>query len=215
MIEALLKLIIAYMLGSLMGGLIIGRLRGRVDIRTQGSGNAGATNAWRTQGPLFGIAVFAIDIFKGVIAAVILPMVPIPFLEPSQALAGWLPYGCGMAAMLGHVYPLFFSFKGGKGAATLIGIMLCLVPPIMPIAGMFWMGTLLITGMMGLATILGTLSVAVMTTMHSFPSPASVFGILSFVLVVYTHRENIQRMREGNENRFDKIRITYWLSRNR
>ncbi len=211
MIEALLKLVIAYLLGSLMGGLLVGRLRGKVDIRTSGSGNAGATNAWRTQGPAFGLAVFVIDIGKGVMAALILPILPIPGLDPSPALSAWLPYACGLAAILGHLYPVFFGFKGGKGAATMIGIMLCLVPAIMPLAGMVWLATLLITGMMGLATILGTLTIAILTNMHGFLSPAAVFGLLALGLVVYTHRENIQRMRNGTENRFEKIRLMHWF----
>ncbi len=211
MIEALIKLVSAYLLGSLMGGLIIGRLRGRVDIRNAGSGNAGATNAWRTQGPAFGLAVFAIDIGKGMVAAVLLPLIPIPGLEPSDALASWLPYACGLAAVIGHLYPVFFGFRGGKGAATLIGIMLCLVPAIMPLAGMVWLTTLLITGMVGLATILGTLTVAILTNMHALFSPAAVFGLLALILVLYTHRENIRRIRAGTENRFDKIRIMHWF----
>lgn len=211
MIDALLKLAMAYMLGSLMGGLIIGQLRGHVDIRTEGSGNAGATNAWRTQGPAFGLAVFVIDIGKGVLAALLVPALPLPFLTPSEALASWLPYACGLAAIMGHLYPLFFGFRGGKGAATMIGIMLCLVPAIMPLAGMVWLSTLLITGMMGLATILGTLTIAILTNMHGMFTPAAVFGLLAFIIVLYSHRENIRRMRAGTENRFEKIRIAHWF----
>ncbi len=211
MIDALIKILLAYMLGSLMGGLLIGRLRGHVDIRQQGSGNAGATNAWRTQGPVFGIAVFVIDIAKGVIAALLLPELPIPFLESSSALGSWLPYLCGLAAVVGHLYPVFFSFRGGKGAATLIGIMFCLMTPLMPLAVLVWLGTLLITGMVGLATMLAIAAVAVLANMHAFFSPAGVFSLLALALILYTHRANIQRMREGNENRFNKVRITYWL----
>ena len=206
MLEIIIKILLAYSLGSLMGGLLIGRLRG-TDIREQGSHNPGATNAWRTQGPIFGIAVFVIDIGKGVLAALLVP--GLGGSEPPL----WLPYACGLAAILGHVYPVFFSFRGGKGAATLAGIYACLLPLPALVGLGAWILTLLITGMVGLSTMLAALSIAIATATQAsgLADPAAVFALLAFLLVLYTHRENIGRMLKGKENQFTKVRISYWL----
>lgn len=212
MLEILIKIVLAYLLGSLMGGLLIGRLRG-TDIREQGSHNPGATNAWRTQGPLFGIAVFVIDIGKGVAAVLWLPGLVLPGTSaPADALA-WLPYACGLAAMLGHVYPLYFGFRGGKGAATLAGIYACLLPATALLGLGVWILTLLITGMVGLATMLAALGIAIAAAAQSanLMAPGVIFAVLALLLVLFTHRENLRRMLDGNENRFSKVRISYWL----
>src|SRR5262245_30934321 len=116
-----LKVLIAYLLGSIVGSLVVGRVKG-VDIREMGSGNAGATNAIRTQGKAFGITVFIIDLAKGWLAAGLLPGLALPGVPPaSPELAPWLPGACGFAAILGHVFPVWHGFRGGKGVATLIG----------------------------------------------------------------------------------------------
>ncbi|MFZ9904836.1 MAG: glycerol-3-phosphate acyltransferase, partial [Steroidobacteraceae bacterium] len=109
MLEFALGTFVAYLLGSLNGALLLGRLRG-VDIRTQGSGNAGGTNALRTQGPLFAIGVIIIDVAKAWIAVKWIPA----YLESGM----WLAASCGFAAVFGHVYPIFHGFRGGKGVAT-------------------------------------------------------------------------------------------------
>lgn len=210
--ELLLKILLAYLLGSLMGGLLIGKLR-NTDIREHGSHNPGATNAWRTQGPIFGIAVFVIDIGKGVLAALWLPGLELPGIESSTQYVEWLPFACGLAAILGHVYPLWFGFRGGKGAATLAGIYACLLP-LPALAGLGgWILTLLITGMVGLSTMLAALAIAIAaaTAQGSLLAPEVIFAALAFALVLYTHRANIQRMLKGNENQFNKVRISYWL----
>src|SRR6478609_1824663 len=99
-----LKVLFAYLLGSIVGSLVVGKVRGGVDIRTQGSGNAGGTNALRTQGAGFAFWVFVIDIAKGWIAAALLPRLMIPGVAPSAPeLAAWLPPVCAFAAIIGHV----------------------------------------------------------------------------------------------------------------
>ena len=117
LLASLLRLVGAYLLGSLNGALLLGRLRG-VDIRTQGSGNAGGTNALRTQGPAFALGVVVIDVLKAWIAVRVLG-------GPGTT---WLAVGCGLAAVLGHVYPVFHGFRGGKGVATLLGTLLAVSP---------------------------------------------------------------------------------------
>src|SRR5579862_9310771 len=110
MLELGAKLLIAYLLGTLLGSLILGRLRG-VDIRSMGSGNAGATNALRTQGKLFGFLVLAIDIAKGVLAVAWLPGAVLPAIGIDAGLSReWLTMGCGLAVIVGHVYPVWFGF---------------------------------------------------------------------------------------------------------
>src|SRR4051812_2659993 len=117
-----LKVLLAYLLGSVVGSLVVGRLRGGVDIRKMGSGNAGSTNALRTQGLAFGIWVIIIDVAKGWLAAAWLPGVAIPGITAaSPAAAAWLPAVCAFAAIVGHVFPVWHGFRGGKGVATLVG----------------------------------------------------------------------------------------------
>src|SRR6188474_3472851 len=117
--DFILKVILAYLLGSIVGSLVVGRLRGGVDIRKLGSGNAGSTNALRTQGPAFAIWVIIIDVAKGWIAAGLLPALALPGVPPATPeQAAWLPAVCGFAAIIGHVFPVWHGFRGGKGVAT-------------------------------------------------------------------------------------------------
>src|SRR6185436_6391697 len=107
-----LKVLLAYLLGSVVGSLVVGRLRGGVDIRKLGSGNAGSTNALRTQGFAFGIWVILIDVAKGWLAAAQLPKLAIPGIAATQgAQAGWLAAACGFAAIVGHVFPVWHGFR--------------------------------------------------------------------------------------------------------
>jgi glycerol-3-phosphate acyltransferase PlsY len=127
MLELSVKLLLAYLLGTLLGSLLLGRLRG-VDIRNMGSGNAGATNALRTQGKLFGILVLLVDIAKGLFAVWWLPSAVLPGVGVDPELPrDWLTAACGFAVIVGHVY-VWFSFRGGKGAATVVGVIAAVDP---------------------------------------------------------------------------------------
>ena len=127
-LELGVKSLIAYLLGSVSGSLLLGRLRG-VDIRELGSGNAGGTNALRTQGWQFALAVMAIDIGKAVLAVGVLPGLDLPFIGIKPRVdRHWLAVACAIAVVVGHVYPLWYDFRGGKGAATLIGAVAVLAP---------------------------------------------------------------------------------------
>ena len=143
MIEFALRTIVAYLLGSLNGALLLGRLRG-VDIRTQGSGNAGGTNALRTQGPLFAIGVIIIDVAKAWIAVKWVP----GDVEPGM----WLAASCGFAAVLGHVYPIFHGFRGGKGVATVLGTLLALSPLLLAGVLVIWLVMMFVFGFVGLGS---------------------------------------------------------------
>ena len=131
MLEFITKTVLAYLLGSVIGSLIVGKLRGGVDIRTQGSGNAGGTNALRTQGPLFAFWVMVIDIGKGWLAAGVLPGATLLiFVTDQQSTSPWLSIACAAAAVIGHVYPIWFGFRGGKGVACALGVFAAIDLPV-------------------------------------------------------------------------------------
>ncbi len=219
MLELALKALVAYLLGTLLGSLILGRLRG-VDIRSMGSGNAGATNALRTQGKLFGASVLILDMGKGVLAvawlpALILPGVGLPGMGDMGMDAHlpreWLALACGLAVILGHVYPVWFDFRGGKGVATVVGVIGALEPRLLVPLLSCWFIVLLLSGYVGLASMLAGVGL-VITVYWSDPgnTPLLWFCILITAFVIYTHRGNLQRMAAGTENR-----ARLWLFRSR
>lgn len=201
-----LLILAAYLLGSLSGSLLLGKLRG-VDIRTQGSGNAGGTNAFRTQGAKFALGVIAIDIGKGALAAWLgLRFAP-------QADAAWLAYATAFAATVGHVWPLWHGFRGGKGAATMVGGVAVLWPASVPVLLAVWLCTLILTGYVGLSTMLaGAAFVALALAMHA-DVPRLAFAVAVALLLLFTHRANLARLRAGTESRFEKARLLHRLAR--
>lgn len=201
----LIKLLLSYLLGSVLGSLLLGRLRG-VDVRQHGSGNAGATNALRVLGRGMAVAVLAIDAGKGIVAVTLIPALP---FGPGPELS-WVPILCAFAVVLGHVYPVFHGFKGGKGAATLIGVVLGLMP--MGAACVFatWLLVLILTGYVGLATLCAALVAPIYVAAvvpDGLASPLGAFALIMAAFVFYTHRENIRRLLGGNENRFERVML--------
>jgi glycerol-3-phosphate acyltransferase PlsY len=214
MFELGCKVLASYLLGALIGSLIVGKLRGGVDIRTMGSGNAGGTNALRTQGAWFAACVMLIDIGKGWVAAALIPSFQASWLEPDPAIdRSWLTVACATAVVIGHVYPVWYGFRGGKGAATLIGVLVGLSPSaVLPILGV-WLAAVMIWGYVGLATMLAVASFSVyLLVTQETPNIALLsFSLGMTIFVMYTHRANITRMREGTENRVRRL----WLLRPR
>jgi glycerol-3-phosphate acyltransferase PlsY len=198
-----IKVILSYLLGSIIGSLVVGRLRGGVDIRRLGSGNAGGTNALRTQGKAFAFWVMFIDIGKGWLATRV--VAPFHATQPY----GWVAVACGIAVMLGHVYPLWYGFRGGKGVATLVGAALGLDPwLLLPMLGT-WLVAVILFGFVGLASMLGALALAVAGAVGAWEprGPLVTFGVVSALLIAFTHRSNIARMRAGTEPRARRL----WL----
>lgn len=194
---AVIAVVAAYLIGSLSGGLLLGRFFGQQDLRTSGSGNAGATNALRAGGRGYGLAVLSFDLLKGVVAAGFVPWL----VDASPALA----FTCGAAAVIGHVWPVYFGFRGGKGAATCIGVLLALLPGALVMGAAVWIAVLVASGFVGLATMLGIGGVALACLFAPAATmTAKIFALFMTALIVYTHRENITRMRAGNENRFSQ-----------
>lgn len=212
MLELGVKTLLSYLLGSLVGSLLLGSLKG-VDIRTQGSGNAGSTNALRTQGRGFALAVLAIDVGKALLAVGVLPAASLPFTTREPGVdREWLTVACAAAVIIGHVYPVWYEFRGGKGAATLLGAVAMLAPvALLPILGV-WLVCVLVTGYVGLGTMLGVASLPLYVALaQPADTPMLTFGIVMAVFVAYTHRGNIRRMMDGNENRAQRL----WLLRPR
>lgn len=213
MFELAIKSLLSYLLGSLMGALIAGRLRG-VDIRKMGSGNAGGTNALRTQGFGFALAVVVVDVGKALVAVGLLPGLDIPGvgLDPGVDRA-WLAVACATAVVAGHVWPLYHDFQGGKGAATLVGAVAVVQPLALAPVVLLWLVVVMLTGFVGLATMLACASLpiafAAIGGMDSAPLVA--FGAAMAAFIAWTHRANIARMRAGNENRARRL----WLLRPR
>jgi acyl phosphate:glycerol-3-phosphate acyltransferase len=212
LLELGLKTLIAYLLGSLMGALLVGVARG-VDIREQGSGNAGGTNALRTQGFWFAAATVVVDVGKGWLAAGWLPGLEIPGIAADPAVSrGWLSAACAAAAVTGHVWPLFHEFRGGKGGATLVGALLALAPMIVAVVLAVWFVVVMLTGLVGLATMTAAVSVPIaIWALGPGGEPLLSFAVAMAALVVFAHRSNIGRMNAGTEPRMNRL----WLLRPR
>jgi glycerol-3-phosphate acyltransferase PlsY len=208
--EFILKVLAAYLLGSVVGSLVVGRLRGGVDIRTQGSGNAGATNAVRTQGWRFAIWVLVIDVAKGWLAAAVLPRLVLPGVAPAApALALWLAAACAFAAIVGHVFPVWHGFRGGKGVATLVGAYAGLQGFLLVPLFVSWFVVVAVSGFVGLASIGASLAIVAYLLIRDGGemTPVLAFALACAVLVIWTHRGNVSRMRAGNEPRARRL----WL----
>jgi len=210
MFDLLVRILAAYLLGSINGALLIGRFRG-IDIRTQGSGNAGGTNALRTQGWVFAAAVIVIDVGKAVIAVHWIPIT----LFSTALSPEWLAAACGFAVVLGHVYPVFHRFRGGKGVATVLGTLLALSLPLLLGILAVWLLMMFIFGFVGLSSMVAASALPLLAQYAGARGviapeevlPLTVFGIVCAVFVVWTHRSNIARMRAGTEPRAK----TLWL----
>lgn len=206
MIDFLIKIGLAYLLGSVIGALWVGRFLGHVDIRTMGSGNAGGTNALRTQGWLFALLVVVIDVGKGLLASAWIPFLKLPGVAPSTS--GWLAVACGAAAVAGHVFPLYHGFKGGKGAATLLGALVFLSWQAAAALVIAWLLVVGLSGYVGLATMSATVAAALYSGLSAgFSSALFVFLAVMSLFIMFTHRSNIARMRSGTENRMRRLMI--------
>jgi glycerol-3-phosphate acyltransferase PlsY len=199
-----------------LGSLLVGFLYGGIDIRKVGSGNAGGTNALRTQGKVFALWVIVIDIGKGILAATAIPPLVIPGIgiDPSVDRALVL-YGVAFAAIVGHVFPVWFGFRGGKGGATAAGLLCFLAPAAaLPVLGA-WLLVVLATGFVGLATISACLVAVVFLGITALPERSGLFlfACATALLLIYAHRGNVRRMLDGTESRFASP-AARWLRRN-
>ncbi len=204
MLELGAKFLISYFIGSLMGSMIVGWFNGGVDIRTMGSGNAGGTNALRTQGIAFAVGVVIIDVGKGVIGTAVVPELNLPFIATDPALSRtWLTLCCAAAAVIGHVWPMYHHFRGGKGAATLTGTLIVLSLKLVAPLLLLWALVLVLSGYVGLATVTAAVALPVWLAITELPAgqPLFIYSSAMAAFIVYCHHANIQRMRDGSEYR--------------
>ena len=213
MIELLILILIAYVVGSTPTSIIVSRLKYKEDIREHGSGNAGATNVFRTFGWKPALFVTVIDVFKGWLPSYVagnLNSETILFASNPDALM----IIAGFAAVLGHTYTVFAGFKGGKGVGTLAGMLIALFPIALPICLLVFIITLISTGIVSLGSMLAASALPVtLYIVEGINADIQVsltlrlFSLLIPLFVIFTHRSNIKRMMEGTENRFEKARI--------
>ena len=182
---------IGYVLGSIPFALLVGRWLGGIDLRRSGSGNLGAANAFRTTGPLVGLAILLLDVAKGV-ASVLL----------ARRLGGEAtPTMAAVAAVVGHVYPVWLGFHGGKGVATACGAFALLAPPATAIAGLTFIVITLWSRYVSLGSVVGTLLVGPVAYFTRAPRSVVAGAIVTAAIVVLRHRDNLRRMLAGGEHR--------------
>lgn len=204
MLVILLSIAAGYLLGSVPFGLLAGRLKG-LDIREHGSRNIGATNVWRVCGAKFGLPVFVLDAAKGVGAVLLGHWLAVRL----GGNAAWAGIGGAMGCVLGHNFPVWLKFKGGKGVATSLGVLLAMLPIESLSAFGIWFVVLFLSRYVSVASIaaassLGLLAVIFQFLGHGRGWPYAGFAMAAAVLVVVRHRANIQRLLAGTESRFGK-----------
>ena len=203
MINDLLALLGAYLLGSIPTALWVGRAFFGLDIREHGSGNSGATNTFRVLGKGPGAFVMAVDVLKGWAAASLAGLL----LRQGAIGAGQLLYfqlACGVLAVVGHIYPVFAGFRGGKGVATILGVMLAIAPATVGVCILVFIGMLLLTRYVSLSSMTAGVAFALLQLLPPFrpENPLLLwFGFVVAALLIYTHRANIGRLRAGTESR--------------
>lgn len=185
--------VIGYILGCFSTAYVVGRVFGNLDIRKYGSGNAGTTNIMRILGTKAGIITFIGDALKGVLAVWIGQWI-------GHEIGGYI---CGIAAVIGHNWPIFLKFKGGKGIATSLGTILALQPVIALIMLIVAIGLIALTRYVSLASVGGALAFPIISIVTKWDNkPLVVFSLLLGLMAIYKHKENIKRLIEGKENKF-------------
>jgi len=199
--KELLLIITAYLIGSIPTALIISKSIFDIDIREYGSGNMGATNTFRVLGPKYGTIVMAGDMLKGILAVALYNL--LPYYLTNELDRTNLMVGLGMAAVAGHIYPIWAQFRGGKGVATLFGMLLAIQPIVaVSCVGVFLL-VLFLTRYVSLSSILAgvALPICVLWIYNEKEVFYRVFAVAVAALIVLTHQKNISRLLKGNESR--------------
>lgn len=190
----MLAILFGYLLGSVSTSYILGKLTKNIDIRQHGSGNPGATNTLRVLGVKAGIMVFAIDIIKGILAVLI-----------GQLLAGEVGgILAGLSAVIGHIWPVFTGFRGGKGVATSFGVLIVIFPAISAILFVVFMTLVFTTRYISVGSIAVAIVLPILLIVFRYPLLSIGLGLVLAILVLYRHKENISRLIAGKENKIGK-----------
>lgn len=190
----ILIMIAIYLIAAIPTGVVLARLMGGEDVRQKGSGNIGATNVYRVAGKLAGILTLVGDTLKG-----FLPLLAFKtWLEPTPTQLGI----ASAVAILGHCYPIYLKFKGGKGVATALGIFLVLSPKVVFFALIVFILTVAITRYISLGSVLAALSAPLLILLLKHPQSIFLATLFIAALVIWRHNSNIRRLLDGTENRF-------------
>ena len=193
--QTILLSLLAYLIGSIPFGLLIAKTKG-VDIRQQGSGNIGATNVLRCLGKPLGISCFVLDVLKGYLPAAL--FTKLATLDPTFGIL------FGAAAILGHNFPIFLKFKGGKGIATSAGVLIGVAPLAVLLGILSWALVFLISGYVSLGSIIAAIVVALTGWIANYDNATAIALSLLGALAIWRHRTNVQRLVRGTENKFER-----------
>lgn len=204
MLAIVLSILTGYLLGSIPFGYVAARCKG-IDIRKHGSGNIGATNVWRVCGLKYGLPVFALDVLKGVAAVLLARWLAVRFSSDPA----WTGIIAAMTCILGHSFPVWLGFGGGKGVATSLGVFLALLPIPSSVALAVWALVFKASGYVSLASIVAAVALPATALALQFTSrphgwPVSGFAVVIGLLIIARHRSNMSRLRAGTENRFGR-----------
>lgn len=214
-LRPVLAISIAYLLGSIPFGYLVVRAKESDDIRQTGSGGTGATNVTRRAGKAAGVLTLLLDAFKGAAAVLIATWVlSVPGVGEHrgatlQDSGAWWVAAAALAVIIGHIFPLWLRFRGGKGVATGVGVFLVLMPAVVAIAALIFVAIVLLTRYVSLGSMVAALSIPVLALLrYKFVSPHSDFAptmtvaVVGALLIVYAHRENVRRLAQGRESKF-------------
>ncbi len=188
----------AYLVGSIPSGYVLVRWLKRVDIRSVGSGNVGATNVTRAAGLSVGIIVFLLDLLKGIVAVRVIAPMCLPAVTPELRL------GCGIVAVIGHMFPVFLSGQGGKGVATTIGVLLGTMPWLAATCVAVWLGCFLMWRYVSVGSLAAALTLPVAQVLARQTLTQVVLGAALALLILLRHRTNIERLLQGTEHQWSK-----------
>ncbi len=199
MLYFIIAVILAYLIGSIPTAYIVTYFKKGVDIRNYGSGNVGATNTLRVLGKGMGALVLAADMAKGILCVTLLPQIfytnqPDTSIYTFKALLA-------VVAACGHIWTVFLKFKGGKGVATTCGIILALATPAALLSFLIWILTVIFSKYVSLASLVMMAALPFLMLAFKQPTPYFYLSILLFVIITYTHRDNVKRLIAGTENK--------------
>ena len=198
LLHSVVFILVAYLFGALPIGLLVGRMVKGIDVRDYGSGNIGASNVWRTMGPVWGIAVFLFDFCKG--------FFPTLLAGRMHEVSPWLPVLVGLAAILGHNFSPFLKFKGGKGVATSLGVVYGLSPIAAAVGFAVWGLCLLITRYISVSSMVAAVVTSLVLIGLNRDLPHVLFALLVAFFVVIKHRSNMARLKAGTEPKVGKAK---------
>jgi glycerol-3-phosphate acyltransferase PlsY len=210
-LRALIAVLIGYLLGSIPFGYLIVRATANADVRETGSGGTGATNVTRRAGKSAGILTLVLDVLKGAAAvAIARKVLGLPFFaEAAPEHYYWIMAGAGVAAIVGHCFPVWLKFRGGKGVATGVGVFLMLAPAAVAGVGLIFIVMVWLTRYVSLGSIIAAALLPVLIlVLHSFIKPVSGFqevltaAVAGSLIIIFMHRANIARLINGTESKF-------------